>query len=92
MNMIVIRHPNDNGKYLFKVPEDTELDAGTLVSCDTKRGEQPGVCITSSFRADPSVICPLWNTTPNEMKRVLKVLREIYLEWPKEPDHTDDED
>ena len=92
MNMVVVRHPNDNGKYIFTVPENVELDAGTLVSCETRRGEQPGVCMTSSFRADPSAICPLWNTSEKEMKRVLKVLREIYLEWPEKPAASEDED
>ena len=86
MNMIICRHPGDTGKYLFKVPESVTIDAGTLVKVETTRGVQPAQCITSSFTADPEVICPLWNTTPVRMKRVLSYLLENALEWPDGPD------
>lgn len=86
MNLVVVKHPNDSGKYLFRVPEDVTLDAGTLVTCDTARGKnQPAICATSSFQADPELACPLWGTTPNNLKRVTKVLRECLLEWQDDP-------
>lgn len=85
MNFVIVRHPNDNGKYLFKLPHGENIDAGTLVTCDTAKGkDQPGVCITSSFTADPEVICPLWGTYPGKMKRVTKILREFAIKWPQE--------
>ena len=86
MNMVVCRHPGDNGKYIFRMPEEVELDAGTLVTVDTSRGNQPAQCITSSFHADPDVICPLWNTKPTNMKRVLSFLIQNNLVWPEEPE------
>ena len=85
MNFVVVKHPNDNGKYLFRVPEDVTLDAGTLVACETVRSSnEPGICITSSFKADPDFILPAWGTHVGKMKRVLKILREHLLDWPEE--------
>lgn len=96
MNFVVVKHPNDSGKYLFCVPEDVELDAGTLVACDTARGaNQPGICATSTFHADPDAVCPLWGTQKERLKRVTKVLREHILEWHEElpfSDPNEDED
>lgn len=96
MNVVVCRHPNDNGRYIFKVPMDIELDAGTLVTVETSRGTQPAQCITSTFRADPEIVCPLWGTTPGKIKRVLSFLIQNDLEWPDEPEqvskYDDDEE
>lgn len=86
MNVIVCRHPGDNGKYLFMVPADVTLDAGCLLKVETVRGEQPAQAITSSFNADPEIVCPLWGTKPGNMKRVLSYLHESRLEWPEEQD------
>lgn len=83
MNFIVCRHPGDNGRYLFRLPEDVTLDAGSLVNVDTARGIQPAVCITSSFKADPEVICKMWGTEPPRMKRVISYLHESKLPWPE---------
>lgn len=96
MNFVVIKHAADNGKYLFQVPEGVTLDAGTAVLCDTSRGKnQLGVCVTGTFEADPAVICPLWGTSPEKMRRVTTVLREFKLDWPetaKAATAKDDED
>ena len=92
MNFVVVKHV-DSGKYLFLVPEDVTLDAGTAVLCDTSRGKnQPGVCATGTFTADPAVICPLWGTKPEALKRVTTVLREFKLEWPDKLEHPASED
>ena len=95
MNLVVLRHMNDSGKYLFRVPEDVTLDAGTTVLCTTKRGKnQPAVCVTPSFKADLAVVAPMWGAQPKHMQRVTSVLREFVLEWPEEPepDNSDDQD
>lgn len=82
MNMVVVKHPNDSGKYLFRLPAGVVVDAGTMVAVDTIRGtDQPGVCITSSFEADPAVICPMWGT--KHLKKVTKILREFPLTYPE---------
>ena len=92
MNMIVCRHPMDNGKYLFRVPEDINIDVGTLLRVDTRRGEQPAQAITSSFTADPEVICPLWGTSPKKMMRVVSCLHESILEWPEKSEDVSSSD
>ena len=82
-NMVVVRHPNHSGYYLFRVPEGLELDVDTLVVVETARGNQPAVCVTGTFQADPAEIVKHWGGGP--VKRVLKVMREFALEWPEEP-------
>lgn len=92
-NFVVVRHLYDNGRYLFYVPDDVTLDAGTAVICETKRNSnEPGVCITGTFQADPEVICPMWGTQPKYMKRVVKILREFVLEWPERTEPVEEEE
>lgn len=87
MNFVIVRHMNDTGKYLFRLPEDVTVDAGTPVLCNTKRGRDvPAVCVTSSFHADPDVIVPLWGTQVSNLQKVTTVLREFKLNWPDEPE------
>lgn len=82
MNFVVCKHMNDSTKYLFALPDGVAIDAGTIVACNTARGaDQPAVCLTSSFEADPDKICPLWGTTRARMRPVTKVLREFVLDW-----------
>ena len=91
MNFVVIKHPNDNGKYLFKVPEGVALDAGTMVACDTSRGKnQPGFCATATFEGDPEVVAPMWGGDPKKIRKVTQVLREFVLEWPEEAETAGD--
>jgi len=84
MNIVVCNHYNNSGRFLFMIPDGVRLDAGTPVTVETRNGIQQAVCITPSFEADPTVVCPLWNTTPENMKRVLSYLNQTYLEWPVE--------
>ena len=84
MNMVVCNHYNNNGKFIFKVPENVSIDAGTAVTVETRNGIKQAICVTSSFKADPTVICPLWNTTPENMKRVVSYMQQSYLEWPED--------
>ena len=85
MNLVVVKHPNDSGKYVFRIPEDVTIDAGTLVMVDTARGIQPAVCATGSFHADPEVCVPMFGGNAKNLKRVLSVLLENKMEWPDEP-------
>ena len=85
MNVVVCRHPGDNGKYIFMVPPDVQLEAGSLVHVETNRGVQPAQCLTASFYADGETVCPLWGTNPQKMKRVISVLLENYITWPDPP-------
>ena len=70
-NMVIVKHIQDNGKYLFYVPKSICLTAGEKVVCETSRGsDQMGVCCCDSFRADPEMMCPLFGTQPQKMKYV----------------------
>ena len=49
--IVIIRHA-ENGKYLFRVPQDKHLKAGDMVLCQTRRGIVPGMCCCDSFDTD----------------------------------------
>ena len=68
---VIVQHVCDNGKYLFTVPEGKNIYACEYVLCDTSRGKnQVGIALCDTFSADPEVICPLFNTTPDNLKGV----------------------
>ena len=68
---VIVKHIQDNGKYLFYVPKDVTLEAGNKVVCDTSRGtDQLGICCCDSFVAEPEVVCPLFGTQPEKMRYV----------------------
>ena len=53
VNVVVCVHPNDSGRYVFRVPDVSErkLNVGDRVLVDTKRGPgQMAQCITPQFR------------------------------------------
>ena len=70
-NMVIVKHLQDNGKFLFYVPKSISLTAGEKVVCDTSRGkDQLAACCCDSFLGDPDVVCPLFGTQPSIMKYV----------------------
>lgn len=70
-NMVIVKHLQDNGKFLFYVPKSISLVAGEKVVCDTSRGkDQLAVCCCDSFSGDPDVVCPLFGTQPAIMKYI----------------------
>ena len=70
-NFVIVKHLQDNGKFLFYVPKKISLEAGDNVVCDTSRGpDQLGVCCCDSFLANPEVVCPLFGTQQKVMKYV----------------------
>lgn len=52
MKIVIVRHPGDNGKYLFKVPEDKDLLKGNFVLVLNKNGVTAGECMCNSFCVD----------------------------------------
>lgn len=68
---VIVKHLNGNGSFLFLVPKGALLyDAGVLVECDTKKGPALGITLCDTFKAEPDVICPLFNTTMENMRYV----------------------
>ena len=79
-NFVIVKHINDNGKYLFRVPNKIDLEAGDKVVCNTARGsDQLGICCCDTFLAEPDVIMPLFGTCEKNMKYVTgKVVYNIF--------------
>ena len=70
-NLVIVKHIQDNGKYLFKVPKGISLSAGDKVVCDTSRGtDQLAVCCCDSFLADEKMMCQLFGTQVEKMRYV----------------------
>ena len=72
--LVIVKHWQDNGKYLFLVPPMVDLKAGNQVICNTSRGnDQPGQCCCDSFEvADDMVesICKLFGTQASQLRSV----------------------
>lgn len=68
---VIIKHIQDNGKYLFKVPKNVHLSAGDKIVCETCRGsDQLGVCCCDSFVADEEMMCGFFGTQTNKLRYV----------------------
>lgn len=85
-HMVIVKHPACGGHFLFLVPEtvNEKLRAGQLVLCNTKRGEDFGVCMGDSFNANPETMCKLFNTNPKNMKYVVAKFDMIRFEMAEE--------
>lgn len=82
MTVVIVKHPNDSGKYMFQVPDGHSLNAGELVLCNTKRGNgEIGVCATDSFTLGaPELICSMWGCNPRTIQPVIgRLAPEMWL-------------
>lgn len=72
---VIVKHMNNDGRFLFQVPNHEYLDAGDMVICDTSKGkDQMGVCLCDSFLAEPEMICRLFGVKPENMRFVTGVV------------------
>lgn len=92
-NFVIIKHIQDSGKYLFRVPKSIHLEAGDKVVCDTSRGsDQLAVCCCDSFLADPDVVNPLFGTTAKNNKFVTGKVEFEKFEIAKEEEEEEEEE
>lgn len=88
---VIIKHLQDNGKYLFQVPKGVDLKAGNTIVCDTSRGvNQLGVCCCDSFVADETIVCPLFGTQTPKLRFVTG--RVEYAKFNMEDEEDDGEE
>lgn len=70
-NFVIVKHMENSGKFLFRVPKGVSLSAGDKIVCDTSRGnDQLGVCCCDSFLARSEVVMPLFGTSEKQMRFV----------------------
>jgi len=93
-NYVIVKHFENSGKFLFRVPKGIVLEVGDKIMCDTKRGnDQLGVCCCDSFMANPDVIMPLFGVTESSMKFVTgKVEYERFTIAKEDEEEEDDKD
>ena len=90
-NYVIIKHPGDNGKYLFTLPKSICLETGDEVVCDTKYGRQTGVCCCDAFMAKPEVVMPLFGTQENKMRSIVgRVVYDEFTEAQEAEDAAED--
>jgi hypothetical protein len=83
MRIVPITHVPGGGRYIFETPVD--LKKGDLVMCETKRGENIGICISDSFTVDGSAldfILQTHGTNVENMKSITGVY--VYSKIEKE--------
>lgn len=90
-NFVIVKHFENSGKYLFRVPKNISLEVGDTIVCDTKYGkDQLGICCCDSFLAKPEVIMPLFGVTENCMKFVTGKVEYEKFEEAKEDEEYED--
>ena len=78
VNVVLVKHPNYNGQFMFRAPDGTKLTAGQRVLCDTSRGPcEMGTCVTDSFELFDYQLSQLWNTKIEKLKPVVGMLKPI---------------
>lgn len=71
VNIVLIQHPNNPGWYVFRAPDNVQLNVGDRVLCTTSRGNcQFGQCITPSFRIGDWQLEQLYGVTVKKLKPI----------------------
>lgn len=75
MNIVLVKHPNINGLYAFKVPDGEELAPGNYVLCMTRKGnDQIGRCVTPSFEVEEDMLGDFYGASATKMKPITSLL------------------
>lgn len=81
MKIVIIRHPGDNGRYLFEVPSYGSLAKGDFVLVRNKNGLTVGECMCNNFEVDETVFeeLRLKFGAAKELRRVVGIMaRELW--------------
>lgn len=75
MNIVLVKHPNINGLYAFKVPDGEKLAPGNYVLCMTRKGnDQIGRCVTPSFEVEEDMLGDFYGASAAKMKPITSLL------------------
>lgn len=88
MNVVICMHPNNNSKYMFKVPDNVRLHAGDYVLVQTSRSpSEIALCVADSFEPKyPELIAKHWDTEVKKLKPVIAQLYAKRFEYDEKPD------
>lgn len=85
VRIVIVKHPNWNPQYVFKVPEDMNLYAGDYVLCETRKSpHEIARCITPSFTIERDTLKELYGIALRELKPVVAWLRPVMYLQEKE--------
>ena len=87
MKIVIIRHPGDNGRYLFEVSPYKTLVKGDFALVRNKNGLTVGECMCSSFDVDETVFeeLRLKFGAAKELKPVVGIMIKQFWEVENEP-------
>ena len=80
VNVVVCVHPNDSGRYVFRAPDNLEMDlvVGDRVLVDTKKGPgQVAQCITPQFRIADFQLKEFYGVDVNNLRPVTAYLHPV---------------
>lgn len=80
MKLIIVKQ--ENGKYLFRVPEMISIGAGEQLVLDTAKGATTGMALCDAFyasEADSLAVMKAFSTEPKRMKYVIGKVRYDYF-------------
>lgn len=84
-NVVIAKHPNWKGLFVFKVSSGIKLEVGEWILCDTARGPgQIAQCVTPSFEVGEWQVENLWGVTIKDLKPVTAYLKPVAIAIEKE--------
>ena len=84
--VVIVKHPNCNAPYTFKVPKNMRLDPGDYVLCKTKKSDVPQIarCITPSFEIMETHLKELYGILPQHLKPIVGVLHPVMYAYEED--------
>lgn len=88
--VVLVKHPNVEKQFMFKVPEKKFLDPGDRVLCNTSRGNcQMATCISPAFDILECQLKELWGVKPETLKPIVGILHPVMWVYEGDP-HAED--
>lgn len=85
VKIVVVKHQNCNGKFVFKVPDQIDLSVGEYILCNTirKLGEV-GECTTPSFEINERQLREFYGVGIANLAPVIGRLKPRMFVYPSE--------
>ena len=85
VKIVVVHHQNNKEQYVFSVPYFATLNAGDVVICDTRMGDnQVGYCITPSYVIDKEFLHQALGVKSENLKPVKGIYTPHYYKTEEE--------
>ena len=80
VNVVIVKHQNDNRQFVFRLPKKKKLGVGTMVLCETSRNPmEMGECITDSFEIMDKHLERFYGLKIEQLKPIVGYLNPVML-------------